>query len=272
MRLIEALAETGVTKIDCVSFVSPKRVPQMADAEEVAAAIRKRPGVAYTGLWLNAAGLERAMATPLDILGAIRINASEQFSIHNTGMDHARTHEEQRQWLARYREAGVPTKWGYVMAAFGCNYQGDVPVADVVDRVAEILDLAEEFGVTLDSVFLADTMGYANPAAMERVLGAVRSRWPDAGARPAPARHAGPRHRQRPRGAADGRRPVRLDLRRASAAARSPDTKGRQATCAARSWSSSARSWASRRASTSTPSSSAPGWPRRSSATPCRAP
>ncbi len=179
VRLIEALAGTGVTKIDCVSFVSPKRVPQMADAEDVAAAVHKRPGVAYTGLWLNAAGLERAMRTPLDILGAVRINASEQFSIHNTGMDHARTHEEQRQWLARYREAGVPTKWGYVMTAFGCNYQGDVPVADVVDRVAEILDLAAAFDVRLDSVFLADTVGYANPGAVERVLGAVRSRWPE---------------------------------------------------------------------------------------------
>jgi hydroxymethylglutaryl-CoA lyase len=179
VRLIEALAETGVTKIDCVSFVSPKRVPQMADAEDVAAAIRKRPGVAYTGLWLNAAGLERALRTPLDVLGAIRINASEQFSIHNTGMDHARTHDEQRQWLARYREVGVPTKWGYVMTAFGCNYQGEVPVGDVVDRVAEILDLAAEFDVHLDSVFLADTVGYGNPGSMERVLGAVRSRWPE---------------------------------------------------------------------------------------------
>jgi hydroxymethylglutaryl-CoA lyase len=65
------------------------------------------------------------------------------------------------------------------MTAFGCNYQGEVPVGDVCARVAEILALAEEFDVVLDSVFLADTVGFAGPAAIERVIGAVRERWPD---------------------------------------------------------------------------------------------
>jgi len=179
VRLIEALAETGVTKIDCVSFVNPQRVPTMADAEEVAATITKRDDVAYTGLWLNSRGLDRALATPLDIIGAIRVTASEQFSIHNTGMDAAQTAAEQRAWLARYREAGVPTRWGYVMTAFGCNYQGEVPLADVTARVTEILALAEEFDVELDSVFLADTVGFAGPSAIERTIGAVREQWPD---------------------------------------------------------------------------------------------
>lgn len=179
VRLIEALAETGVTKIDCVSFVNPARVPTMADAEEVAAALTKRAGVAYTGLWLNTRGLERALTTPLDVIGAIRVTASEEFSRRNTGMDTAATSAEQRAWLTRYRDAGVPTKWGYVMTAFGCNYQGEVPVATVCDRVAEILALAPEFGVELDSVFLADTVGFASPAAIERVIGAVRERWPE---------------------------------------------------------------------------------------------
>jgi len=72
------LAETGLTKIDCVSFVNPKRVPTMADAEEVAATIHKRDGVAYTGLWLNTRGLERALHTPLDVIGAIRVTQIEK--------------------------------------------------------------------------------------------------------------------------------------------------------------------------------------------------
>jgi hydroxymethylglutaryl-CoA lyase len=151
----------------------------MADAEEVAAAITKRHGVEYTGLWLNQRGLERALATQLDVIGAIRVTASEQFSLHNTGMDAAQTHDEQRAWLNRYREAGVATRWGYVMTAFGCNYQGGVPITDVCARVDEILGLAAEFDVELDSVFLADTVGFAGPAAIERVIGAVRDRWPD---------------------------------------------------------------------------------------------
>ena len=179
VRFIEALADTGLKKIDCVSFVNPKRVPQMADSETVAALITKKPGIDYTGLWLNSAGLERALTTPLDIIGAIRVTASEQFALANTGMDKARTYNEQRAWLTRYREAGITTKWGYVMTAFGCNYQGLVPVADVVAMVTQIMELAEEFAVDLDSVFLADTVGHATPATMERVIGAVRDAFPD---------------------------------------------------------------------------------------------
>ena len=179
VRFIEALAETGLKKIDCVSFVNPTRVPQMADSELVAAAINKKPGIAYTGLWLNSAGLERALTTQLDIIGAIRVTASEQFVRANTGMDKARTYDEQRAWLARYREAGIITKWGYVMTAFGCNYQGVVPVADVVGMVTQIVELANEFEVRLDSVFLADTVGHGTPATMERVIGAVRDAYPD---------------------------------------------------------------------------------------------
>lgn len=179
IRFIEALAETGLRKIDCVSFVSPTRVPGMADAVEVAEGIAKREGVTYTGLWLNTKGLERALQTPLDIVGAIRVTASEQFAVANTGMDLERTHAEQRAWLERYRDTGVATKWGYVMTAFGCNYQGVVPVGDVLARVSEILELADQFGAELDSVFLADTVGFADPLAIERIIGAVRERWPD---------------------------------------------------------------------------------------------
>lgn len=179
VAFIHALAETGLRKIDCVSFVNPKRVPSMADAAEVAAAIVKKPGVDYTGLWLNMAGLERALTTPLDMIGAIRVTASEQFALANTGMDKARTHEEQRRWLMKYAQAGITTKWGYVMTAFGCNYQGEVSTQEVVVMVAQILELAEEFDVALDSVFLADTVGFGTPATMERVIGAVRDEWPD---------------------------------------------------------------------------------------------
>ncbi|MGE0724375.1 MAG: hydroxymethylglutaryl-CoA lyase [Alphaproteobacteria bacterium] len=178
VRFIEALAETGVSQIDCVSFVDPRRVPGMADAEAVAAAIRKKPGVRYTGLWLNARGLERALRTPLDIVGAIRVTASEVFSIKNTGMDTAATIEEQRRWLATYREKGIPVEWGYVMTAFGCNYQGDVPVARVIEMVGHLLALAAEADVTLEGIYLADTVGWATPLSIERRIGAVRERWP----------------------------------------------------------------------------------------------
>jgi hydroxymethylglutaryl-CoA lyase len=179
VELIEALAETGLKQIDCVSFVNPKRVPGMADADALAAAIKKKPGVRYTGLWLNQQGLERAYQSQLDVIGAIRVTASETFSVKNTNKDIQQTLEEQRAWLKSYAEHDVPVEWGYVMTAFGCNYEGYMPIPQVVRMVGEVLQLAEEADVQLKGVYLADTVGWANPNMMERTLGAVRDRWPD---------------------------------------------------------------------------------------------
>ena len=179
VAFIEALADTGVRQIDCVSFVSAQRVPGMADAAEVAARIRKRDGVRYTGLWLNTKGLMRALETPLDIVGAIRLTASETFCVKNTGMDISQTVEEQRRWLDVYREKRIPVEWGYVMTAFGCNFEGYIDPRKVVAMVGQIVDLAAESAVSLRGVYLADTVGWATPLSIERAVGAVRARWPD---------------------------------------------------------------------------------------------
>lgn len=179
VRFIEALAETGVKQIDCVSFVSPKRVPTMADADEVARAIRKKSGVRYTGLWLNQQGLERALSLPLDVVGSIRMTASETFSLRNTNRTIAQTVEEQRSWLSTYRKHGVPLEWGYVMTAFGCSFEGEVPVANVLSMVGQIVELAAQFDYALKGIYLADTVGFATPLDIERRIGAVRERWPD---------------------------------------------------------------------------------------------
>jgi hydroxymethylglutaryl-CoA lyase len=178
-QLIEALAETGLKQIDCVSFVNPKRVPGMADADELAAAIKKKVGVRYTGLWLNQQGLERAYKSQLDIIGAIRVTASEAFSVNNTNKDIEQTLDEQRAWLKSYAEHNIPVEWGYVMTAFGCNYEGYMPIPQVVRMVGEVLKLAAEADVQLKGVYLADTVGWANPLMMEKTIGAVRERWPD---------------------------------------------------------------------------------------------
>lgn len=179
IRFIEALAETGVSQIDCVSYVNPKRVPGMADAEEVARGIHKRPDVRYTGLWLNTKGLERALELPLDLIGAIRVTASETFCKKNTNMTIAQTIEEQRKWLGIYQAHGIPVEFGYVMTSFGCNFEGEVPVTQVLKMVESLLALAAEQGVTLQGVYLADTVGRATPKSIESRIGAVRERWPD---------------------------------------------------------------------------------------------
>lgn len=179
IEFIEALAETGLRQIDCVSFVNPKKVPGMADAEDVIRRVRRRDGVRYTGLWLNTKGLLRALETPVDVVGSIRVTASETFCAKNTGMNHEQTLDEQRRWLEIYRERGIGLEWGYVMTAFGCNYEGFVPVQRVCLMVSQLLDLAAEANQTLHGVYLADTVGWGTPLSMERMIGAVRERWPD---------------------------------------------------------------------------------------------
>lgn len=181
VSLIEALAETGVKQIDCLALVNPKRVPGWADADEVARMIRKKPGVRYTGLWLNMQGLQRAAGLPVDIVGVIRVTASETFCIRNTNRNHAQTLDEQRNWLDFYRKNAIALEWGYVMTAFGCNYEGEVAPAKVLAMIQDLHNLAEEFGFALPGVTLADTVGMGTPLTVERLVDQVRNRWPDLG-------------------------------------------------------------------------------------------
>lgn len=179
VRFIEALAETGLKKIDCVSYVNPARVPGMADADEVARLIRKKPGVTYTGLWLNPKGFERARQLPLDLVGSLMVSASETLSLKNTGKTIEETFADQAETLKLYVKHAVEVRWGVVFTAFGCNYEGEVPIATVLDRCARLLDLARSENIRLKGFYLADTVGWANPRSIQQRVGAVRDRWPE---------------------------------------------------------------------------------------------
>lgn len=179
VRFCEALAETGLHDVQCVSFVDPRRVPGMADAVEVAQTIRQRPGVDYTAIALNLKGYERAVQTPLHITGILQMSTSNTFSIHNTNKNNEETLVEQRRQLAFFRERGIPVDSAIVMTAFGCNFEGAIAPEVVRDCVGRLLDLADEFDITLDRVRLADTVGWGSPASVQRVIGTVRDKWPD---------------------------------------------------------------------------------------------
>src|SRR5258708_4524394 len=115
--------------IQFASFVSPRQVPQMADSEAVCAGIAKRPGVAYTGIYLNDVGLKRAIATgKLTIAGCVYLTASEAFSLRNQKRNLAEDLAMQRKMAAIFRDNGYPVEHGGLMAAFGCNYEGDIPL------------------------------------------------------------------------------------------------------------------------------------------------
>ena len=179
VELIEALSETGLNHIQTVSFVNPRRVPGMADAEEVAARFERKPGVAYTGLWLNEKGLERAIACGrLDLSGSISLTASEPFLGRNQNRSLADNIAMQHNMIRLYQRHGIPVERGSIMAAFGCNFAGDIAVGTVVDMVEQIVDIAAEHDIGLEVISLADTMAWATPLSIKRVVGAVRERFP----------------------------------------------------------------------------------------------
>jgi hydroxymethylglutaryl-CoA lyase len=180
IELIDALSHTGLDHIQIVSFVNPKRVPGMADAEEVVAGIHPVAGVHYTGLWLNDQGFERARSTGrLDIKGSITAGASSSFLKRNQNKTIEEQIEDQRIMVRKYRELGVPVVRGGIMAAFGCNFEGDIPIERVVGIFGTILDIAEENGIRLQFISLADTMAWATPLKIKRTIGAIRDKYPD---------------------------------------------------------------------------------------------
>ena len=170
IALIDRLSSTGLGTIEATSFVSPKWVPQLADAAEVFQGIRKVPGVSYPVLVPNEQGYRRARdvgATEVAVFTA----ASEAFSQANIRMTIAESLEAFSPVLAAARAAGMWTR-GYVSTAFGCPYQGEVDPAAVAD-VAVALD---ELGC--DQISVGDTIGVAEPDDVGRVLSPLLERVP----------------------------------------------------------------------------------------------
>ncbi|GAA4335739.1 hydroxymethylglutaryl-CoA lyase [Pigmentiphaga soli] len=182
IEFIEALSDTGLEQITIASFVNPKKVPGMADAEDIVRGFRPRPGVAYRALWLNEKGFERARTVSngkLAFEAKIGIYASEKFSMRNNNRNTAQEFEYARNVVRRYREYGVPVNRASVSNAFGCNFQGDIPIATVLDIFTRIFEIAEENSLELKEISLADTMAWATPLSIKRTVGAIRDRYPD---------------------------------------------------------------------------------------------
>jgi hydroxymethylglutaryl-CoA lyase len=163
--LVERLAATGLRTVEVTSFVSPKWVPQLADAAEVFAGVRRRPDVRYPVLVPNEAGYERARAVGADEI-AVFGAASEAFSRRNINASIDESIARFEPVLARAKQDGVAVR-GYVSTVLGCPYQGDVPLADVV-RVA-----ARLYALGCYEISLGDTIGAGTPKAARAMLRAV---------------------------------------------------------------------------------------------------
>jgi hydroxymethylglutaryl-CoA lyase len=177
---INSLAGTGLKHIQTVSFVDPRRVPNMADAEEVVKGIVPIEGIKFTGLWLNDKGLERAIATKkLTIEGGISLSASNAFLKRNQNVTIDELIARLPTTIAKYKEHGIEIEGGLISAAFGCNFEGDIPVERVVELTGTLIKLARDSGMPFKRLTLADTMGWATPGSIKRVVDAVWSRFPD---------------------------------------------------------------------------------------------
>jgi hydroxymethylglutaryl-CoA lyase len=170
IEFIERAIAAGIRRVEVTSFVNPKRVPQMADAEAVLGGLPRREGVWYIGLVLNRRGLERAIAAGCNEIG-MAVVASDTFNRRNQGVT---TDESIAAWLdiaAAARQAGVRPQVT-VSAAFGCPFEGEVPV----QRVVEIARRVAEAGPF--EIALADTIGVGVPAQVLELVGRVREAVP----------------------------------------------------------------------------------------------
>jgi hydroxymethylglutaryl-CoA lyase len=168
IAFVDALSAANLPVIEVSAFVSPKWVPQMADAEQVFAGITRRPGTRYTALVPNVAGLERAQASGVTEV-AIFAAASETFSRKNINQSIDDSFTTYKAVCDRALAAGLRVR-GYLSTAFGCPYEGAVDPATVATLSARLIDLG------VFEVAVSDTIGIATPGDVPRVLEAVLAR------------------------------------------------------------------------------------------------
>jgi hydroxymethylglutaryl-CoA lyase len=171
VRLLDALSATGVKRIEAVSFVHPKAIPQMADADEVWAAAKHHPDVRYSALIPNSRGAQRALDAGFREIEVV-VSASDTHNRRNVNRGTDESLDDISALITRLHDAGASVEV-IISTSFGCPYEGDVDPA----RVAAIVDRAVADGA--DRVAFGDTTGMATPRRVRDVVGLVRERQPD---------------------------------------------------------------------------------------------
>ena len=171
IEIIDALSETGLRRIEATAFVHPKAIPQLADAAEVMAKIKRRRGVEYEALIPNARGMERAIQAGVDAVCLV-VSASESHNMNNVRMSVADSLEGFRKVAEMAHQHGVKVTGG-ISTAFGCAIEGWVAPEKVVD-------MAEAFvSMGVQEISLADTAGMGDPALVTEVIQKVRKKTGD---------------------------------------------------------------------------------------------
>ncbi len=170
LELVTRLVAAGVRRLEVASFVNPARVPAMADAEAVCAGLPRVPGVRYVGLVLNERGMDRAVAAGVDEVNAV-VACTDTFAERNQGTNASGSVDVWRQVAGRASRERVPAQV-VLSTAFGCPYEGEVPV----DRVVQVAKACADQGPV--RLTLADTIGSAGPTDVEAKVGAVLAALP----------------------------------------------------------------------------------------------
>jgi hydroxymethylglutaryl-CoA lyase len=171
VELVDALSRTGVRRIEAVSFVHPKAIPQMADADEVWQRITRRDDVRYSALVPNLRGARRALAAGVSEIEVV-VSASDTHNQKNVNRSTAESLDDIAEVIATAHDAGA-TVQVIVSTAWGCPYEGDVPTARVVDVASRAI------GHGADTVSFGDTTGMATPGRVTRLVGELRSAHPE---------------------------------------------------------------------------------------------
>src|SRR5256712_1696934 len=159
---VNRLSAVGVPSIEVTSFVHPKAVPQLRDAEEVMARITRRPGTVYAALVPNDKGAERAVDADVDKIHTV-LSASESHNLANVNMTVAESLAKLEAVARVAHEAGVPLQGG-ISCSFGCPFEVEVPLQNLEAIITRLVD------VGFQAIGLADTTGMANPAPVRRTL------------------------------------------------------------------------------------------------------
>lgn len=179
VKFVNELSKTGLKNIEVTSFVSPKWVPQMADAEQLLNLIDRNPSITYRAAYLNVQGLQRALSSNVTLDGSLVLSASDTFSKRNMNKSTEDMFNKLPEWIEAYQSANIPVKQMGFMASFGCNFEGYIELDHVIQLMSNVIDLADRYGEKIQKVKLADTMGWANPEQIKRTVQTIQDKWPE---------------------------------------------------------------------------------------------
>jgi hydroxymethylglutaryl-CoA lyase len=170
IRLLDALVASGLKRVEITSFVSPKWIPQLADADELSEHVKQPPGVSFSALCPNAKGLERARAAGIGEI-AVFLSVSETHNKKNVNKTVADTLAAFEDTIGPAREAGMRVR-GYLSTVWGCPYEGDVDPKRALAIARQLVDMG------VYQVSLSDTIGVGTPRQTERILEMVLAEIP----------------------------------------------------------------------------------------------